>query len=335
MGSRRVSYFDIRSTRRESRRHLRRERILGRPNICPPRPARGGGVSTIPPAFEYFAPSTVDEAVELLERFGGEAKVLAGGQSLLPVMKLRLAGPKALVDINRIPNLAYIREEGDLLRIGATTRTNELNDSELIHTRYPVLSDASAVIADPLVRNMGTVGGNASHGDPANDLPACFIALNAHYQVKGPKGLRSVAADAFYVDTFTTVLEPNEILTEVQIPKAAAGGGTAYFKLEKRAGDFPIAGAAVSLVVAGGKITSARIGLTALGPTAILAQEAGDSLVGQAPDEAAFKRTADLAMKATQPVSDLRGPAEYKRAMAGVLTQRALRRAAERARGGA
>ncbi len=277
----------------------------------------------------------MDEAVELLDRFGGEAKVLAGGQSLLPVLKLRLAGPKALVDINRIPNLAYLREEGDLLRIGAMTRTNDLNDSDLIRKRYPILSDAAAVIADPLVRNLGTVGGNASHGDPANDLPACFLALGAHYQVKGPNGLRSVPADSFYSDTFTTALEPNEILTEIQIPKAKAGTGNAYFKLEKRAGDFPIAGSAVSLSVSGSKVTAARIALTALGPTVLLAKEAGDSVVGHAPDESAFRHAADLAMKAAQPVSDLRGPADYKRAMAGVLTRRALHRAAKRARGGA
>lgn len=273
--------------------------------------------------------------MRLLDRFGGEAKVLAGGMSLLPVMKLRLASPKALVDINRIPNLAYIREDGDLLRIGATTRMNDLNDSDLIHKKYPILSDAAAVIADPLVRNMGTVGGNASHGDPANDLPACFLALGAAFQVRGPKGTRMIAADKFYLDTFTTALEPNEILTEIQIPKARPGGGNAYVKLEKRAGDFPIAGAAVSLQVSGGKIASARIGLTAVGPTALLAKESGDSLAGHAPDEAAFRHAADLAMKTAQPVSDLRGPADYKRAMAGVLTRRALLRAADRARGGA
>lgn len=277
----------------------------------------------------------MDEAVELLDRFGGEAKILAGGQSLLPVMKLRLAGPKALVDINRIANLAYIKESGDVLRIGATTRTNDLNDSALIHRSYPILSDAAAVIADPLVRNLGTVGGNASHGDPANDLPACFIALGASYQLKGPGGSRSVSADAFYTDTFTTVLEPNELLTEILVPKAAAGRGNAYAKLEKRAGDFPIAGVAVNLTLAAGKIADARIGLTAVGPTALLAQEAGNALRSHAPDEAVFRRAADLAMKAAQPVADLRGPADYKRAMVGVLTRRALHRAAERGRGGA
>lgn len=289
----------------------------------------------IPPAFEYYAPSTLEEAVRLLDRFGGDAKVLAGGQSLLPVMKLRLAGPKALVDINRIPGLAHIREERDVLRIGATTRTNDLNESELIREKYPILSDAAAVIADPLVRNMGTVGGNASHGDPANDLPACFIALGAYYELKGPRGQRSVAADVFYTDTFTTALEPNEILAEIVIPKAGADLGNAYAKLEKRAGDFPIAGAAVNLTLSGGTITAARIGLTAVGPTALYAKDAGDSLVGHPPDAAAMRHAAELAMGVAQPVSDLRGPAEYKRAMVGVLTRRALARAADRARGGA
>lgn len=289
----------------------------------------------IPPSFGYFAPSTLDEAVQLLDRFGGEAKILAGGQSLLPAMKLRLAGPKALVDINRIPNLAYLREEGEVLRIGAMARTNDLNDSDVVRKRYPILSDAAAVIADPLVRNVGSVGGNASHGDPANDLPACFLALNAKFLLKGPKGTRTVAADAFYVDTFTTALEANEILTEIQVPKARAGQGTAYFKLEKRAGDFPIAGAGANLVVAGGKISEARVGLTALGPTAIFAKAASEHLRGRAPDDASFREAANLASQATSPVSDLRGPAEYKRAMAGVLTRRALHRAAERAKGGA
>src|SRR5881628_1167287 len=203
----------------------------------------------IPPRFEYFAPSTLDEAVEILGRYGGEAKVLAGGQSLLPVMKLRLAEPKALVDINRIPDLAYIREDGGWLRIGATTRTNDLNDSELIHARYPILSDAAYEIADPLVRNMGTVGGNVSHGDPANDLPACMLALGAHFVVRGPNGSRSIAAHEFYQDTFVTALESNEILLEIEIPKARLGQGNAYVKLEKRIGDFPIVGVAANLVL--------------------------------------------------------------------------------------
>src|SRR2546425_13232273 len=205
-----------------------------------------GGWGVIPPRFEYFAPSSVDEAVQILDRFGGEAKVLAGGQSLLPVMKLRLAEPRALVDINRIPDLAHIREDAKSLRIGATTRTNDLNDSELIHARYPILSDAAYEIADPLVRNMGTVGGNVSHGDPANDLPACMLALGAHFVVRGPNGSRSVAAHEFYQDTFVTALESNEILLEIEIPKARPGQGNAYVKLEKRIGDVPIVGVAAT-----------------------------------------------------------------------------------------
>lgn len=289
----------------------------------------------IPPKFEYYAPATVDEAIDLLDRFGGEAKVLAGGQSLLPLMKLRLAGPKALVDLNRIADLAYIREEGDLLKIGALTRTNDLNDSDLIRRSYPIFSDAASVIADPLVRNVGTVGGNVAHGDPANDLPACMLALGARFVVKNPNGGRTIPAEEFYVDTFATALEPNEVLVEVQVPRRRAGQGTAYFKLEKRAGDFPICGAAASLVVSHGKIESAGIGLTAVGPTALKAKEAEQALSGHAPDDATFKHAAQVARDLAKPVSDLRGPADYKKAMVGVLTERALHRAAERARGGA
>ncbi len=289
----------------------------------------------IPPRFEYFAPVSVDEAVRLLDRFAGEAKVLAGGQSLLPVMKLRLAEPKALVDINRIPDLAYIREDSKFLRIGAIARTNDLNDSELIRSRYPILSDAGHEIADPLVRNMGTVGGNVSHGDPANDLPACMLALGAQFVVRGPKGDRTIPAGEFYQDTFVTALEPNEILTEIQIPKARAGQGNAYVKLEKRVGDFPIVGVAANLLLGGkGAIESAGIGLTAVGPTALKAADAERHLVGKAPGEAAFEEAAKLAQGIAKPVSDLRGPAEYKLAMVGVLARRALHRARDRARGG-
>ncbi len=288
----------------------------------------------IPPKFEYYAPASLEDAVNLLDRFGGEAKVLAGGQSLLPLLKLRLAEPKALIDLNRIPNLAYIREEGDRLRIGALTRTNDLNDSDLVRSHYPIFTDAAAVIADPLVRNMGTVGGNLSHGDPENDLPACMIALGATYLVRGPNGDRTVPADAFYVDTFTTALEPNEVLVEVQVPRTRPGQGTAYIKLEKRAGDFPIVGVAASLTESHGKIEKAGLGLTAVGPTALKAGEAETSLSGHTPDEASFRRAAELARAASRPVTDLRGPAEYKKAMVGVLALRALHLAHQRAAGG-
>jgi len=290
----------------------------------------------IPPRFEYFAPSSIDEAVQILDRFGGEAKVLAGGQSLLPVMKLRLAEPRALVDINRIPDLAHIREDAKSLRIGATTRTNDLNDSELIHARYPILSDAAYEIADPLVRNMGTVGGNVSHGDPANDLPACMLALGAHFVVRSPTGTRTIPAKEFYQDTFVTALESNELLLEIQIPKARPGQGNAYVKLEKRIGDFPIVGVAANLVLTTkGTIESAGLALTAVGPTALKATEAERHLVGKAPEVASFQRASEFAQEITSPVSDLRGPAEYKRAMVRVLALRALHRASARAHGGA
>ena len=288
----------------------------------------------IPPRFEYYAPSSLEEAVEILDRHGGDAKILAGGQSLLAAMKLRLAEPKALVDINRIPNLAYIREEGGWLRIGATTRTNDINDSDLLRRRYPILTDAAAFIADPLVRNMGTVGGNVSHGDPANDLPACMLALGARFVAHGPSGSRTIAADGFYRDTFTTALESNEILTEIQIPEARPGQGNAYVNLEKRAGDFPIAGVAANLLLRPDHtIEGAWIGLTSVGPTAIKAKEAGESLTGRMAGEAEFRHAAQLAMNAAQPTADLRGPVEYKRAMIGVLARRALNWAARRARG--
>ena len=191
-----------------------------------------------PPSFEYYAPTTVEEAIGLLEQHQGEAKILAGGQSLVAMMKLRLVEPAALIDINRIPNLSYIREDDKFLRVGATARTNDLANSPLIRARYPILADAGAEIADPIVRNRGTVGGNLSHGDPGNDLPACMLALGAEFEVRGPKGARTVAARKFYQDTFVTLLSPTDLLTEVRIPKPGAGTGNAYSKMERKVGDF-------------------------------------------------------------------------------------------------
>jgi len=289
-----------------------------------------------PPQFEYYAPNSVDDAVALLSRFNGEAKVLAGGHSLIPLMKLRLAAPSVLVDINRIPGLAYLREEGNHLKIGATTRTGELLESALLRKSYPILTDAAQEIADPLVRNLGTVGGNVCHGDPGNDLPACMIALGAEMSLHGPNGHRTVPAAQFYKDTFVTAVEPTEMLVEVRIPKPVARQGSAYHKIEKRVGDFAMAGAGVSLVLTeAGAVSHASIGLTGLGPTAIHAAKASASLVGQPADEAHLQQAAMLAQAEAQPSTDLRGPAEYKRAMAGVLTHRVLVRAVARAKGGA
>lgn len=289
-----------------------------------------------PPQFEYYAPNSVDDAVALLSRFNGEAKVLAGGHSLLPLMKLRLAAPSVLVDINRIPGLSYIREEESQLKIGATTHTGDLNESALLRKNYPILTDAAQEIADPLVRNLGTVGGNVCHGDPGNDLPACMLALGAEMALVGPSGPRTVPASQFYKDTFVTAVEPTEMLVEVRIPKATARQGNAYHKIEKRVGDFAMAGAGANLVLTeDGKVARASIGLTGVGPTAIHATKAAAILVGQLADDAHFQSASQLAQQEAQPATDLRGPAEYKRAMAGVLVHRVLTRAVARAKGGA
>jgi len=288
-----------------------------------------------PPNFEYYAPTTVQEAIELLDQHRGEAKVLAGGQSLIGMMKLRLAQPAALIDINRIPDLVYIREEDSTLVIGALTRTAELGRSDVIRARYPILSDASAEIADPTVRNWGTVGGNVSHGDPGNDLPACMIALGAEYRVEGPKGTRTIPARQFYQDSFITALEPNEILTQVRIPRAGPGTGNAYSKMERKVGDFATAGVAVQLRVGkGGSIDVAGIGLTNVGPTAIFAAAASEFLTGKTGTDSDLKQAGDLAADASRPFPDNRGPVEFKKDMVRVWTRRTIAHALARAKGG-
>ncbi len=286
-----------------------------------------------PPNFDYYAPTTLDEAIRLLDQHQGEAKVLAGGQSLLGMMKLRLAQPGALIDINRVPNLSYVKEDATALRIGALTRINELNAAPAAR-RYGVLADASAEIADPTVRNWGTVGGNASHGDPGNDLPACFLALDATYSAQGPKGVRTVPARTFYQDSFVTALAPNEVLTEVAVPKADPRTGSAYSKMERKVGDFATAAVAVSLTLAAnGSIAKAGIGLTNVGPTAIYAAAASDALAGKAGSAAEIAAAAELAAKAAQPVADNRGPVDFKTDMVRVWTRRTVARAIARAKG--
>jgi aerobic carbon-monoxide dehydrogenase medium subunit len=288
-----------------------------------------------PPSFEYYAPTTVEEALGLLEQHQGEAKVLAGGQSLVAMMKLRLVQPAALIDINRIPNLAYLREDDKFLRIGATTRTAELSQASVIRSRYPVLADAGAEIADPIVRNRGTVGGNVSHGDPGNDLPACMMALGAEYEVRGPKGARTVAARQFYQDTFVTALGPTEMLTEVRIPKPGPGTGSAYSKMERKVGDFATAAIAAQVVVgAGGAIQQAGVGLTNVGPTAIFASAASEFLKGKTGSDAELAKASELARDAARPVADNRGPVDFKKEMVRVWTRRTLKHALDRAKGG-
>jgi carbon-monoxide dehydrogenase medium subunit len=287
----------------------------------------------IPAAFEYHAPSTIGEATALLSKLGEDAKVLSGGQSLIPLMKLRLASPVHLVDINAIPGLAGIREADGFLRIGALTRESELEESDIVRSRYPLLHDTSKVIADPLVRNLATVGGNLAHGDPANDHPATMLALGAEVIAIGPKGERRMPIGSFFTGPFETSLKPDEILVEIRIPVPPARSGGAYLKLERKVGDFATAAVAAQVTLGtNGACEHVGIGLTNVGLTPIKAVRAEAYLEGKAPDEAAIKRTAELAAEAAEPSDDLRGSAEYKKDLVRVLTARALRKAAERAR---
>jgi aerobic carbon-monoxide dehydrogenase medium subunit len=287
----------------------------------------------IPPTFDYHAPSSLPEAVALLGRLGEEAKILSGGQSLLPLLKLRLAQPAHLVDIGQIPGLDYLKEEGGYLRIGALVREAALEASPLIRSKYPILIDTARVIADPIVRNLATVAGNLAHADPANDHPATMLALGAEVVATGPKGARTIPVAKLFTGLFTTVLEPAEVLTEVRVPVPPAGSGGAYFKLERKVGDFATAGAAAFLVLSGGNITQAGLGLTNVGPTPIQASDAQSFLVDKKPDEATFAEAGKRAAAATSPGADRRGGVDYKKAMARILTIRALRLAAERAGG--
>jgi aerobic carbon-monoxide dehydrogenase medium subunit len=288
----------------------------------------------IPASFDYHAPRSLDEAVALLQRLGEGAKVLSGGQSLLPLMKLRLGQPEHLVDIGRIPDLEYIREEGGYLRIGGRTREAALDRSELIHTRYPIIADTAAVIADPLVRNLATVGGNLAHGDPANDHPATMLALGAKVVALGPRGTREIAIEDFFVGLFSTALGPDEILTEIRIPVPAPRSAGAYLKLERKVGDFATAGVAVQLALGKqGEVERAGIGLTNAGPMPVKASEAERFLAGRRLDGETIAQAAEIASRAANPSPDRRGSAEYKKDMARVLTARAIRLAGQRAEG--
>jgi carbon-monoxide dehydrogenase medium subunit len=287
----------------------------------------------IPASFDYHAPQTLPEALALLGQLGEEAKVLSGGQSLLPLLKLRFAQPAHLVDIGRIPGLDYIKEEGGVLKIGALAREAGLEASDLVRSRYPILADTAAVIADPIVRNLATVCGNLAHGDPANDHPATMLALGAEVVATGAKGARTIPIAQFFTGLFTTALQTAEVLTEIRVPAPPPGSGGAYVKLERKVGDFATAGAAAFVVLKGGVIERAGIGLTNVGPTPIKVTAAEAYLVGKPADEAAFAEAGRLAGAAAKPGADRRGSVEYKKEMARVLTVRALRRAVQRAGG--
>ncbi len=296
----------------------------------------------IPGSFDYHAPATLEEAIELLARHGDEAKLLAGGQSLIPAMRFRLAVPGVLIDLNRVSGLSYLHEtldDGDAnggghLAIGALTRESELEASGLVGGRYPLLADAARVIADPLVRNLATVGGNLAHADPANDHPAAMLAYGAEIDARGAGGVRTIPIDQFFTGLFESALQPGEVLTEIRVPVPGPGSGGAYLKLERKVGDYAVAAVAVQLVAAGERIESIRIGLTNVNPVPMRATDAEAALTGEAPTDETLETAGRAAAAQCDPAADLRGPVEYKRDLVRVLTKRAVRRAFERAQQG-
>lgn len=284
----------------------------------------------IPGSFDYYAPGTLSEAIALLRQHGDDAKLLAGGQSLIPAMRFRLAMPPILIDLNGIEGLEYVREDDGHLVIGAMTREVALEESSLVQNRFPILADAARVIADPVVRNRATVGGNIAHADPANDHPAVMLAYNAEVIALGPNGTRAIPIDSFFVDLFENALSDDEILTEIRIPTPGANSGGAYVKMERKVGDYAISAVAVQLTLNGDTCTSARIGLTNVSPTPMRAKNAEQALVGQVVTDELLEKVGRAAADECDPSPDLRGSAEYKRDITRVLTKRAIRQAMER-----
>ena len=287
----------------------------------------------IPGPFAYHRPTSVKDALALLADLGDEARPLAGGHSLIPMMKLRLATPGHLVDLAGVADLKGIRAEGGDIVIGAMTTQHELVGSDLLAQKIPILRETSLLIADPQVRYVGTLGGNVANGDPGNDMPAVMLCLGATYHVSGKGGDRRVAAREFYQGAYFTALEPGEILSAIRIPVPVAGHGRAYQKLKREIGDYATAAAAVVLTLkGGGEVASCSIGLTNVAETPLWAEEAANILVGSRLDAAAVRQAVAAAEAITSPASDQRGPAQYRTKMAGVMLARALTRAKERAR---
>jgi len=287
----------------------------------------------IPASFDYHAPKTLDEAIALLAELGDTAKILAGGQSLIPAMRFRLASPEVLIDITRIADLGYVEERGDHLAIGALAREHALETTPVIARSYPMLLDAAKVIADPIVRNRATVGGNLAHADPANDHPAVMLAYDAQILARSSSGTRTIAIDDLFVGLFETSLQPGEILTEIRIPRPGPGSGGAYSKIERKVGDYAVAAVAVQLQLDGGSIKHIRIGLTNVSPIPQRARAAEAALTGAPPTDAVLEAAGRAAAAECNPSADLRGQIDYKRDLVRVLVKRVVRRAVERAQG--
>lgn len=286
----------------------------------------------IPGSFSYHRPASVADAVKLLSDLGEDARPLAGGHSLVPMMKLRLASPSHLIDLHGIAGLKGISRNGNNLVIGAMTTQHDLLASEEIARSAPILHEAALLIADPQVRYRGTIGGNVANGDPGNDMPALMMTLGASYRLEGPGGARDVAAADFYQGAYFTALEPGEILTSVSVPVPAAGHGYAYEKLKRKVGDYATAAAAVVLTMAGGKVATCSIGLTNVHETPLLAADAAKAVIGTSLDPATLKKAAAAASAIMSPAADARGPVEYRKHVGGIMVTRALQRAAANAK---
>jgi carbon-monoxide dehydrogenase medium subunit len=288
----------------------------------------------LPPKFDYSAPRTSDEVLSLLHEHGREAKVLAGGQSLIPLMKLRFASPSLVVDINHVEGLSDVGETNGELRVGTLVRHEALASSPLLRRRYPLIATTAPWIADPISRTLGTLGGSLAHADPAGDWGSVMLALDASVVARTASGERTIAMREFFRGPFRSALEPTELLTEVRVPAAGARSGGTYLKLERKVGDFATVGVAVQLELDGETIRRAGIGLTAVGPRNIQATAAEDALSGVDPTPEAFDEAGRLAAEAADPISDVRGSAEYKRAVVSAYVRRGLERALELARKG-